>query len=172
MTIALGGFAGVGKSKLGEKFEHIVDLESSDRKWIFTEEELALKDEERKSTGSVINPNWPNNYIEDILTFDNNFLTLISNQSFNVEYMKTLVGKGVKLYLAYPDESLINEYMQRYMKRGNNIFFLSRMYDEFESGIKMLRSVDFAEEHLILTAPDDTLESVIEKHSYLKTFLN
>ena len=61
----IAAFAGVGKSYVGEKYDKVLDLESTYYKWL--EDGVAhLTEEERKGNKNrVLNPKWPYNYIED-----------------------------------------------------------------------------------------------------------
>ena len=63
----ISAFAGVGKSYVGKKYSSVLDLESTYYKWL--ENGVAhLTEEERKGRKDrVLNPLWPQNYIDEIL---------------------------------------------------------------------------------------------------------
>ena len=68
----VAAFAGVGKSYVGSKYPNVLDLESTYFKWL--ENGIAnLTEEERKGRKDrVLNPLWPQNYIDEILKQKNN----------------------------------------------------------------------------------------------------
>ena len=49
-TLIIWGYPGVGKSYVGKKYDYIVDLESSDYKWIYDDKVINMNKELRKST--------------------------------------------------------------------------------------------------------------------------
>lgn len=64
-TLIIRGYPGVGKTYVGKKYNNIVDLESSDYKWIYDDRVKNMEKELRKSTTyKKLNPKWPSNYIE------------------------------------------------------------------------------------------------------------
>lgn len=91
-TLIIRGYPGIGKSYVGKRYDCIVDLESSDYKWIY-DKVINMNKELRKSTPyKHLNSDYPNNYIKKI---------------------KSLIGK-VKVILIAPDEDIrINNFDNR-----------------------------------------------------------
>lgn len=69
----ISAFAGVGKSYVGKKYKNVLDLESTYYKWL--EDGVAnLTEEQRKGNKNrVLNPQWPQNYIEKIVEEKDNY---------------------------------------------------------------------------------------------------
>ena len=65
----ISGFAGIGKTTLSRKNQDIIDLESSDFKWRYYDNETANMDKENRKgvENKEINPDWPKNYLEAIV---------------------------------------------------------------------------------------------------------
>ena len=84
-TLIIRGYPGIGKSYVGKRYDYIVDLESSDYKWIYDDKSINMNKELRKTTPyKQLNPEYPNNYINKI---------------------KSLIG-SVKVILIAPDEDI------------------------------------------------------------------
>lgn len=49
-TLIIRGYPGIGKSYVGKRYDYIVDLESSDYKWIYDDKVINMNKELRKST--------------------------------------------------------------------------------------------------------------------------
>ena len=68
--IIISGFAGIGKTTISKKYKNrIIDLESSDFKWVYGDETTAnMSKESRKGVQNrVLIPEWPRNYMEAII---------------------------------------------------------------------------------------------------------
>lgn len=143
-TKVISGFPGVGKSYLNFRRE-ILDLESSCYGWIFDFE---------KFTKPERNPDFPKNYVDAICeeyekdNFD--FILISSHESVRNE----LKNRGVPYIIVAPKRELKNEYLIRYLRRGNEIEFIEMMnskWDEFIDGIeKDGQPIIWLEHHIYL----------------------
>jgi hypothetical protein len=86
----------------------VLDSDSSQFSWI--------KDENGVNT-TVRNPDFPNNYIAHIK--ENIGVADIIFVSSHADVRKSLVENQIPFTLVYPNISLKNEYVQRYINRGN-----------------------------------------------------
>lgn len=137
MNIIIAGFPGVGKSFLTNdniyycKYGHdihydVIDLESS----IFHWEYNAVTGEKRE------NPNWVKNYVEAIIAQfkssenNRNKFILISTHE---EVLQELANRKITFIIVAPKEQLKNEYMIRYLRRGNDAIFIKNMYSNWYS---------------------------------------
>ena len=150
------GFAGIGKTTLAEKYKNVVDLESSAYKWIYEEDVSNLSYEERKGLSNrKLNPAWPENYVIDIIgNGDTNNVVLTS---MDKEVRDTLTKWGCKYYVAYPDISSKDSYIERYRSRGNNEAFIKKISENFENWIEDL----YEEPYKIILRGDDFLEDAL-----------
>ena len=87
----ISAFAGVGKSYVGEKYENVLDLDWTYFKWLKQDEKDKLSIEKIKgSSNRIPNPNWPHNYVEEILKQKENYdIVLIppSHERLKTEYI-------------------------------------------------------------------------------------
>jgi len=135
----ISGFAGIGKSTLGKENPKVLDLESSDYKFIFTEEQKKMPAEERKGiVGREKDPTWPNNYISAIIAADKKYdLVLIA---MNIEIRTGLLEAGATFALAYPGLDCREEIIQRTKDRGNNEFFTNLIAEKYTEWINDLEA--------------------------------
>lgn len=123
------GFPGVGKSCVATNRKNIVDLESSVFSWIYDPYN-------HTNGGRVRNPNFPENYIKTIRdgVGDFEYVLISSHQAVR----DALKAEGLPYIIVAPKRDLKNEYIIRYLQRGNEIDFIELMnekWDEFLEGI-------------------------------------
>lgn len=119
-TKAISGFPGIGKSHL---FENRIDMtvldsDSSQFSWI---------------EKGVRHPNFPQNYIDHI---KNNIgkVDIILVSSHKV-VRDALNNNGIEFTLIYPEKYCKEEYLQRYIDRGNDENFVKMMRDNWDKFI-------------------------------------
>ena len=123
-------FAGMGKTTLSSNKEGYHDLESSDYQWIYLDEELDT--EARKGNDNKVrHPEFPKNYvdaIEQIVTMNTGQHALISSQP---EVLAEIIKRGLDFITVTPGPELKEEYIQRYINRGNPDVFVDLMTKNF-----------------------------------------
>jgi len=124
-SVLISGFPGIGKSTLfntaGElKF---LDSDSTNFSW---------KDKEKQER----NPEWPKNYLDHIASnIDKNDAVFISTHK---EVRDALTAAGIPFTLVYPSLEMKEEYIQRYLDRGNNPQFVELLKQHYETWITEL----------------------------------
>ena len=101
--------------------------------------------------------NFPTNYINEIKKLIGK--TEILFISTDPVILKQLNKDGISIMLFYPDDSLKDEYMERYCNRKNSYDFIGVMYKHWNEWIDELKEQDFCE-HII-----------IKKNEYLENIL-
>lgn len=131
----IAAFAGVGKSYVGKKYANVLDLESTYYKWL--EEGVAhLTEEERKGNKNrVLNPSWPQNYIEEILKQKENYDIVLIQLSHirlkNEKIFEYFDENNIEYYVARPNLSGWKYIEQRLRDRGNTEEFVGQVRDNF-----------------------------------------
>lgn len=131
----IAAFAGVGKSYVGKKYENVLDLESTYYKWL--EDGVAhLTEEERKGNKNrVLNPNWPQNYIEEILKQKENYDIVLIQLSHarlkNEKIFEYFDENNIEYYVARPNLTGWKYIEQRLRDRGNTEEFVGQVRDNF-----------------------------------------
>lgn len=165
-ALVISAFPGCGKTYFYKKFGrafNILDSDSSEFSWV--------KDSEGHNTKER-NPEFPQNYIAHIK--DNLNTAEVIFVSSHKEVREALVKAKIHYVLVYPDISLKQEWIKRFVRRGSNgdfIGFIYRMWDEFiedleHEGISLVnntyeyvetRSLRYADSHIddILTFEKD-----------------
>lgn len=126
-TIIISAFPGTGKSYLFDRFKNsnisALDSDSSKFSWI---------------SEGVRNPEFPSNYIQYIKgnlgKVDYIFV------SSHREVRNALKNNNLQFWLVFPHEALIQEYITRYTKRGNDYKFISFISKNWFSFLEDLRS--------------------------------
>ena len=134
-TLIIRGYPGVGKTYVGKKYNNIVDLESSDYKWIYDDRVKNMEKELRKSTTyKKLNPKWPSNYIEQIksLIGQVDVILLAPDEDIRVALDKNNIGYSICI----PDKTCKMEYYNRFVRRGNTKEFIDVRINNFDTRIE------------------------------------
>ena len=163
MGIIISGFAGIGKTTLQKKYPNVIDLESSDFKWIYDDEDTKQMDKEKRKgvANRIQNPEWPLNYVKEIMQKVNEYDIVLTSQDFDLR--QCLRDNICEYYACFPTKECKEEYIKRYTDRGNNEKFITLVSQNFESWIDALMS----EEKKIIMEPGEYLEDTLVRYSIL-----
>ena len=165
----VAAFAGVGKSYVGSKYPNVLDLESTYFKWL--ENGIAnLTEEERKGRKDrVLNPLWPQNYIDEILKQKNNYDIILIQLSHkrlkNEEIFEYFDKNNIEYYVARPNLSGWKFIEQRLRDRGNTEEFVGQVKDNFKIFIKEFSKPKYKQ---IIINDGEFLEDALLKEGLLK----
>lgn len=148
-TFVISGFPGVGKSFVSRKLTSYttLDLDSSSFSW--------LREGER-------NPDFPNNYMSAILESLGKYDFVFVSSHDTVR--EALARVGIPYINVYPERSLKQNFLDRYMHRGSSIEFCEMMDANFDNFISKMEE-DTAAIHMSLRRAGDTLEDVCSQLS-------
>lgn len=147
MSTIICGFSGIGKSTAEQKNRKILDFESSGYSNIF-------------ENGFVVsrNKDFPKNYIdklEDLMKNDEAYYYLLSCHE---DVRNELKARGLKYIIVLPYMECINEYKKRWLKRGSDIDFITKMNERWEE--------------MINSCAKDTVPKIyLDEHEYLSDIL-
>lgn len=138
-ALVISGFPGVGKTTL-ERYERIVDLESSGFHWFWAVGDPFAKEDPTAPAPQELrlNPAWPKNYIDEIDKLSKKDYQKIILVSTHPEVLAGLVERRIPHLIVLPTKDLKNEYMIRYLRRGSDWAFLKTMYVRFDEFIDNL----------------------------------
>lgn len=165
----IAAFAGVGKSYVGKKYKNVLDLESTYYKWL--EDGVShLTEEERKGNKNrVLNPEWPYNYIDEILKQRDNYdiiLIQLSHPRLNNEQIfKYFDENGIDYYVARPNLSGWQAIENRLRQRGNKEEFIEQVRDNFKIFIEEFSKAKYNQ---IIIDDNDFLEDALIKNGFLE----
>ena len=147
MSTIICGFSGIGKSTVAQKNKRILDFESSGYSNIF-------------ENGFVVsrNKDFPENYIDKleelIKTNEADYYLLSCHQ----EVRNELKARGLKYMIVLPYRDYKNEYIKRWLRRGSDVDFMTKMNERWEDMI-------------ISCAKDTVLKIYLDEHEYLSDIL-
>jgi len=163
MGIIISGFAGIGKTTLQKKYQSVIDLESSDFKWIYQDETIESLDKEKRKgiSNRIQNPLWPLNYVKEIIQKSKEYQIVLISQDLDLR--NCLRENGCKYYVCFPKKECKQEYIERYKNRGNNEKFISLVSDNFENWVDALMN----EENKLIMEPGEYLEETLIRYEMI-----
>lgn len=124
-AIIICGFPGVGKSCVANNRTNILDAESSAFSW--------KVDPEHPEKDMVRNPDFPDNYIRYVEKNMAIYACDVVLASSHGEVRNELKMRGIPYIIVAPRRELKNEYLIRYLQRGNNIEFIELLNDKWDA---------------------------------------
>ena len=168
-------FAGIGKSFFVIKYSSLaIDLEAIPSRHTFVAPDRTERLQERdfellKGLVKQVSPEFPNNYVKEIITQLGRFPLILIVLS--LETLVELDTLGIKYSIIYPELSMKNEILDRMRRRGNNEEFISKINKTLSSKkeIRALRE-RLNPEKLIIAKKGEYLEKIL-KNEYPELFM-
>lgn len=127
-TIVVSGFPGVGKTTFFERFRDIKSADSDSSRFSWSEP-------------GVRNPDFPQNYIDYIKASIGRFdFIFVSSHDLVREALKE---EGIPYSIVYPSKALKDEYIRRYVERGNQESFVQLLETNFDQFIESIEQDDY-----------------------------
>ena len=135
--IIICGFPGVGKSCVANNRVNILDAESSAFHWRY--------DPEHPEKGREKNPDFPRNYIayikENMERYELDVILVATHKAVR----DALKKEGIDYVIVAPSRWDKNEYMKRYLQRGNDIDFLKSLHKNWDVWMSELEIESYKE---------------------------
>lgn len=138
-NLIICGFPGVGKSTAAELCRSALDLEStpfhfvSDQADYFTENSTAPYFTQMNAKE---NPNWVSDYVDEIEKAANdpqyNFILVSTHKKVREE----MQYRGIPYIIVTPLIKLKDEYLAKYVRRGDSYKFIEALHDKWEKWIE------------------------------------
>jgi len=160
--IVIAGFAGLGKTTLERKYKKVIDVESSYFKWLNDGLENLTAEQRKGLPNRKLNPNFPQNYINEIkklMKSNRILLVYIGN-----EVRKKLEEENIEFMIALPTPDSKEILIERLRKRGNPPEFIqgfSERFDEIEEKYKNIK------QKKIYVNKDEFLEDALKREHLL-----
>ena len=158
--IIVDAFPGTGKSSLGRKHPHVLDMEAGPFKAFDGYHGLSLKERE-KLKGSGLrkrNPNFPQNFLEQlkVKAKSGEYDVILIGMSTWVEhftkfYFDYFRDNNMQYILAMPSEHMLDELRERAKSRGNQ----ERMLKSFQYKYDTINSLCKSKIFKVITINDD-----------------
>ncbi len=103
-----------------QKYSNVIDLESSDFKWIYSTQDIQNMDKEQRKAVSnrIQNPTWPLNYVKEIVQKSHEYDIVLVSQDKDMR--DCLKEYGCNYMACFPRKECKADFIQRYITRGNN----------------------------------------------------
>ncbi len=133
-TIIISAFPGMGKSYAVEHLPQykMLDLESSNYSWIKTND------------GKVRNPLFAQNYIDHLKQLKSQGLYQVVFVSSHKIVRQALQHNKIRYYFVYPDISLKEQYIRRFIQRGNDSQFVNLLTQNWETWITQIQKEQYS----------------------------
>ena len=136
--LIISAFPGTGKSFLvaGYYDTEAIDLEFSDFSW---------SSDPDKPDKKVRNQGFPENYVDEIERIIKDetkykYILISSHESVRKELKK----RGIEYTIIYPGVELRDEYLARYVRRGSDQAFITKLYYEWTRWIRSIKELEDA----------------------------
>lgn len=157
------GFPGIGKSKPVNSRLRIVDADCERFKFSIPEDIFNGLHSQKNVTWTQRNPAYPNNYWDYVHSVDADMVLL----NCHIDLLKVLEGE--KLLLVYPSTALKDEYLRRYMLRGDNNDYIHYMETAFDEIVAAARDSSYRKYEI--TDPHIYLSDLIEQGTIMEQFI-
>lgn len=168
-AIIIAAFAGSGKSYVAKKYDNVLDLESTYFKWENKGLEHLSVEERKGVTARTLNKEWPDNYIKEIMTQQDNYdiifiappHALLKAEGIANYFFENDIG----FYIARPKNTAIKNIEERLRARGNNEDFINQVKKYSPAFIKEFSKPKYKS---IIINDDEYLEDALLRLKFLE----
>lgn len=156
-------FAGLGKTTVSKKYPNVCDLQSSPYRCEYSN--IDKKDYEKMKCDKtrVINPNWPNNYLEALKKAIEEYdLVLVPS---NPDIRELLQENNINFIFVLPSVDSREVLLDRYKERGNNKELMEEVTNYFDTWSRNQKDYNYKIE---IINKDKYLEDLLLDLGYLK----
>ena len=123
------GFPGVGKSTAAKTNINAVDCDSTHFHYKTDWAQIAKNEptDNEHSKKQKENPNWVSEYVDHIELMSSQFGYQYVFVSSHIEVRTEMDVRGLQYICVVPDKNLKDEYLIRYIKRGNEFDFINKL---------------------------------------------
>ena len=162
--IIVAGFTAIGKTTLGNKYDNIIDIESSLYQWKY-KKGMTLEEIEtyKGKEGRTYNEEFPNNYFNAILDARNKYDLILT--SMHWEILEEFEKNGIEYYLAYPKLNFADEIKKRCIDRGNSEEWSNKIKEKVFDWYPRLK--DYSPKEILYLSKDEYLEDILKKKNLI-----
>ncbi len=163
--IIIAGFTALGKTTLAQKYDNIIDLESSLYQWKYKNKMTLEEIETNKGkTERIPNDKFPENYIKAILEARKKYDIVLTSMHWKLlEYFNK---NNISFYLAYPKLDSGDVLKQRCIDRGNTEEWAQAIKDKVNLWYPRIREYNI--KNVIFIDKNECLEDALIKMNLIK----
>ncbi|MDR0248240.1 MAG: hypothetical protein LBI44_01035 [Oscillospiraceae bacterium] len=156
----IAAYAGCGKTTfVGMVGENAIDLHCLPYKY-YLNEANNRGEAGKADPNNEMRPDWPCNYVSVIKDVMRKYAYVLIPSDFRV--LALLADEGISYILIYPHRNCREEYLKRYIDRGNTDNFLSIFYEDWNWFIDRLEA-DKHGKHIVLLSGQFLSDVIITK---------
>ena len=122
-NIIVCGFPGVGKSSAAQRCRDVADIESTEFHWPTDWENINEPEKMRVEE----NPNWVSDYVNHIADMASQYGYSYCLVSCHDKVREEMDVRGIPYIVVVPNKDLKDEYLARYLKRGDSFSFINQI---------------------------------------------
>lgn len=147
-TIIVSAFPCCGKSYYAKGKEEVLDLESSSYSWL------------EYNGHKLRNPDFPNNYIEDVILYRSQYKIIFVSSHISVR--TALHVYGIPYYLVYPENTpeCYNSWRERCYTRGTRLLWDSLLSECWTSLLTSCKYDKSPVKHIVLKS-NEYIEDIV-----------
>jgi hypothetical protein len=158
--VIIAAYAGCGKTFFAQISHSALDLHCMPYKY-FPRENNERGESGKADPNNEMRPEWPYNYVAAIENAMKDYEYILIPSDFRV--LALLKKKQICYTLIYPHKDAKEEYLKRYLSRGNTENFLSIFYEHWDWFIDNLEADNYGKK--IVLQPYQFLSDVIIKET-------
>lgn len=154
----INAFSGAGKTYLKGRYKSVIDLEPMDYHWAYPECSMKFSQEQRKKMSNrTENPDWPENYIYDILKYhQQGSIVLIGGSDEIIDYLEE---HSTSCLVLVPSPDQKEDYLKRFERRGNKKAYIDFWDEHFEEYI--IKKMKY--KNIVWMLPGEYLEDTLKR---------
>lgn len=156
------GFPGIGKSSITSGLR-VADADHERFKFIVSGENSAELHSRLKAAYTQPDPSYPRNYWDYVHSVDADMVLL----NCHISLLEALDRES--LLLVYPSPALKEEYLRRYVSRGDNETYVHYMETAFDEIIAAVKNSPYRKYEI--TDPHIYLQNLIERGTLMEQFI-
>lgn len=163
MGVLVCAFPASGKSYVGEKYDNVLDLKTTDFKYCI-DNRISDEEKEKGDVKGEINPNWQNDFLKAIIDGLKKYDVVLV--CYWKEILDILDSLNMEYVLVYPNRKDKYIYKHRMLNRGNSQEFVDRMFSVFDNMLDDMETRN-AKQNIVLST-NQYLEDALILYGFIE----
>lgn len=157
-------FSGLGKTTVGNKYENVCDLQSSQYRFDYSNIKLCEYEKMKSLKSRKVNADWPHNYINALLEAMKKYDIILVPS--NEDIRKILIENKIDFLFVLPSYDSRDILLKRYKERGNSQELIKEVMEYFDNWSREQEAYDYP---IIILDKEKYLEDLLLELGFLNT---